>query len=116
MCREEARGAYLRKNSFFWLYVNFAVEKSPQVRYNERAPEKRLATTGRGFLREQLKRLNRGEGTQDESGHGLGLRIVRDVARAHGGRVRFDNLPEGGGRCVIDGLHPTRRAGRKISS
>ena len=72
--------------------------------------------TGRGFLREQLKRLNRGEGTQDESGHGLGLRIVRDVARAHGGRVRFDNLPEGGGRCVIDGLHPTRRAGRKISS
>lgn len=75
-----------------------------------------VSDTGRGFLREQLKRLNRGEGTQDESGHGLGLRIVRDVARAHGGRVRFDNLPEGGGRCVIDGLHPTRRAGRKISS
>ena len=75
-----------------------------------------VSDTGRGFLREQLKRLNRGEGTQDESGHGLGLRIVRDVARAHGGRVRFDNLPEGGGCCVIDGLHPTRRAGRKISS
>ena len=75
-----------------------------------------VSDTGRGFLREQLKRLNRGEGTQDEGGHGLGLRIVRDVARAHGGRARFDNPPEGGGRCVIDGLHPTRRVGRKISS
>lgn len=73
-----------------------------------------VSDTGRGFSREQL--LNRGEGAQDEGGHGLGLRIVRDVARAHGGRARFDNTPEGGGRCVIDGLRPTRRAGRKISS
>ncbi len=75
-----------------------------------------VSDTGRGFSEEQLERLDRGERIQDESGHGLGLRIVRDVARAHGGRVRFDNLPEGGGRCVIDGLHPTRRVGRKISS
>ena len=75
-----------------------------------------VSDAGRGFSREQLRRLNRGEGAQDEGGHGLGLRIVRDVARAHGGRARFDNTPEGGGRCVIDGLHPTRRAGRKISS
>ena len=75
-----------------------------------------VSDTGRGFSEEQLERLGRGERMQDEGGHGLGLRIVRDVARAHGGRVRFDNLPEGGGRCVIDGLHPTRRVGRKISS
>lgn len=75
-----------------------------------------VSDAGRGFSREQLRRLNRGEGAQDEGEHGLGLRIVRDVARAHGGRARFDNTPEGGGRCVIDGLHPTRRAGRKISS
>lgn len=75
-----------------------------------------VSDTGRGFSEEQLERLDRGERIQDEGGHGLGLRIVRDVARAHGGRARFDNPPEGGGRCVIDGLHPTRRAGRKISS
>ena len=75
-----------------------------------------VSDTGRGFSEEQLERLDRGERIQDEGGHGLGLRIVRDVARAHGGRARFDNLPEGGGRCVIDGLHPTRRVGRKISS
>lgn len=75
-----------------------------------------VSDTGRGFSEEQLERLDRDERIQDEGGHGLGLRIVRDVARAHGGRVRFDNLPEGGGRCVIDGLHPTRRVGRKISS
>lgn len=75
-----------------------------------------VSDAGRGFSREQLRRLNRGEGAQDEGGHGLGLRIVRDVARAHGGRARFDNTPEGGGRCVIDGLRPARRAGRKISS
>lgn len=75
-----------------------------------------VSDTGRGFSEEQLERLDRGERMQDEGGHGLGLRIVRDVARAHGGRARFDNPPEGGGRCVIDGLHPTRRAGRKISS
>ena len=75
-----------------------------------------VSDTGRGFSEEQLERLDRGERIQDEGGHGLGLRIVRDVARVHGGRARFDNLPEGGGRCVIDGLHPTRRVGRKISS
>lgn len=75
-----------------------------------------VSDTGRGFSEEQLERLGRGERIQDEGGHGLGLRIVRDVARAHGGRARFDNPPEGGGRCVIDGLHPTRRVGRKISS
>lgn len=75
-----------------------------------------VSDTGRGFSEEQLERLGRGERMQDEGGHGLGLRIVRDVARAHGGRARFDNTPEGGGRCVIYGLHPTRRVGRKISS
>lgn len=75
-----------------------------------------VSDTGRGFSEEQLERLDRGERIQDEGGHGLGLRIVRDVARAHGGRARFDNPPEGGGRCVIDGLHPTRRVGWKISS
>ena len=75
-----------------------------------------VSDTGRGFSEEQLERLGRGERMQDEGGHGLGLRIVRDVARAHGGRARFDNPPEGGGRCVIDGLHPTRRVGWKISS
>ena len=75
-----------------------------------------VSDTGSGFAQGQLKRLERSEGTLDEGGHGLGLRIVRDVAQAHGGRARFDNMPERGGRCVIDGLHPTRRADRKIFS
>ena len=71
-----------------------------------------VSDTGRGFTKEQLARLNAGIGQPDEGGHGLGLRIVRGVAEAHGGHARFANAPGGGSRCTVSGLGPLRR-GRK---
>lgn len=38
---------------------------------------------------------------QDSGGSGLGLTIVRDIARAHGGDVRLDVSPLGGLRAVV---------------
>jgi signal transduction histidine kinase len=34
-------------------------------------------------------------------GFGLGLSLVRQIARAHGGDARYESLPEGGGRFVV---------------
>jgi two-component system osmolarity sensor histidine kinase EnvZ len=37
----------------------------------------------------------------NEGGAGLGLSIVRDAVRSHGGRVRLDQAPQGGLRVII---------------
>ncbi|MEU7327527.1 sensor histidine kinase [Streptomyces parvus] len=43
------------------------------------------------------------------TGIGLGLALVREIAQAHDGAVRVEEVPEGGARFVIDlpALHPT---------
>lgn len=38
---------------------------------------------------------------QNKSGVGLGLAVVRDVARSHGGEIRLDRAPQGGLRAMI---------------
>ncbi|WP_347817927.1 sensor histidine kinase N-terminal domain-containing protein [uncultured Planktomarina sp.] len=61
---------------------------------------------GRGFaganLSDHLQRFKRGTNVHDIVGSGLGLTIVDEVARAHGGRVEITNHTdlEGGGACV----------------
>ena len=35
------------------------------------------------------------------SGFGLGLSLVRQIARAHGGEARYEALAEGGSRFVV---------------
>ncbi len=55
---------------------------------------------GPGVPPEQLKRLfepfYRGDRSRSSQGHGLGLMIVAQVARLHGGKVSARNHPEGG--------------------
>ncbi len=45
-------------------------------------------------------RLDEARG-QNVSGVGLGLSVVRDVARSHGGEVKLDTAPQGGLRAVL---------------
>ena len=65
-----------------------------------------FADQGRGFaganLGDHLQRFKRGTNVNDIVGSGLGLTIVDEVARAHGGRVEIDNNTDtkGGGACV----------------
>ena len=59
---------------------------------------------GRGFAADDLTRLplrfTRGENVGDVVGSGLGLTIVADVARAHGGALEIAQNEKGGGACV----------------
>ncbi|MFZ8366159.1 ATP-binding protein, partial [Staphylococcus aureus] len=87
------------------------------VRYGERA---RLAWAlhdgkvdvtveddGRGFDLARAEALFapfvRGEASRsrETGGTGLGLAIVRSIAEAHGGEVRLENRPGGGGRVRV---------------
>jgi len=58
-------------------------------------PEDKRADVFRPFHRLDEAR------NQDSGGSGLGLTIVRDIARAHGGEVRLDVSPLGGLRAVV---------------
>ncbi|WP_300033710.1 sensor histidine kinase [uncultured Roseobacter sp.] len=59
---------------------------------------------GRGFEAADIARLpdrfSRGTNVGDVVGSGLGLTIVTDVARAHGGSLEIATDPKGGGACV----------------
>ncbi|WP_295311591.1 sensor histidine kinase [Roseobacter sp.] len=59
---------------------------------------------GRGFAAADITRLpdrfSRGSNVSDVVGSGLGLTIVADVARAHGGSLEIADNPEGAGACV----------------
>ncbi len=55
---------------------------------------------GAGFPLAQLRQLH-GKAAATTFGHGLGLTIVRQVAAAHHGRIRFSNSPSGGACCTV---------------
>ena len=46
------------------------------------------------------ERFVRGDNVADTVGSGLGLTIVEEVVRAHGGTLSFENNPNGVGACV----------------
>lgn len=56
---------------------------------------------GDGIPDEHLPRLFDAFFTTKPQGNGLGLAIVQRVVRAHHGRIRAENLPQGGARIVI---------------
>ncbi|TEB05691.1 putative sensor histidine kinase TcrY [Pelotomaculum schinkii] len=60
-----------------------------------------VSDNGAGFPQEILENLNHPEGSAGLQNHGLGLTIVRQIIRAHGGTTQFHNLPEGGCTVVL---------------
>ena len=62
-----------------------------------------LEDDGPGFTQEQLQRLANAETPSGYSsdGFGLGLSIVRDIARAHNGQLQIDQSPMGGARIRV---------------
>lgn len=60
-----------------------------------------VSDNGVGFTHESLNKLNLATGSAELKNHGLGLTIVRQIVKAHGGTSEFRNLPEGGCRITL---------------
>lgn len=60
-----------------------------------------VSDNGVGFTPESLNKLNLAAGSAALENHGLGLTIVRQIVKAHGGTSEFRNLPEGGCRITL---------------
>ncbi|WHH56919.1 HAMP domain-containing sensor histidine kinase [Petroclostridium sp. X23] len=58
-----------------------------------------VSDNGVGFTHKMLNNLNHPISSVRLENHGLGLTIVRQIIKAHGGTTEFRNLPEGG--CII---------------
>ena len=89
-------------------YIAISVRADP-------APEIAVADHGPGVPRKDrdkvLERFRRGAVGEDTLGSGLGLSIVRQVMRAHRGRVRLeDNGPQG--LCARLVFPPLRKQGK----
>lgn len=63
-----------------------------------------VSDNGNGFPQEVLKSLEYPEVPTELQNHGLGLTIVRQIAKAHGGTTTFFNMPKGG--CSAEILLP----------
>lgn len=60
-----------------------------------------VSDNGTGFTQEMLENLNNPKNSVELQNHGLGLTIVRQIIKAHGGTTEFRNLPEGGCTVVL---------------
>ncbi|MDO0825848.1 sensor histidine kinase [Desulfosporosinus nitroreducens] len=60
-----------------------------------------VSDSGVGFTQEMLDELNHPKSSAQLENHGLGLTIVRQIIKAHGGTTEFRNLPEGGCTVVL---------------
>jgi signal transduction histidine kinase len=58
-----------------------------------------VSDNGVGFPPDRLSRLNHPQNAAELQNHGLGLTIVRQIVKAHGGTAEFRNLPAGG--CLV---------------
>ncbi|MDD2497122.1 MAG: HAMP domain-containing sensor histidine kinase [Desulfitobacteriaceae bacterium] len=58
-----------------------------------------VSDNGTGFAHDILENLNNPQGSGELQSHGLGLTIVRQIIKAHGGTTEFQNLPGGG--CTV---------------
>ncbi len=62
------------------------------------APIVEVVDTGKGFPEDLIDRLTEPYVTTRTKGTGLGLAIVRKIMDDHGGKLRLENLPQGGAR------------------
>ena len=60
-----------------------------------------IQDSGPGFDLSQKNKYVEPFYTTKDHGTGLGLAIANNIIKTHGGRIDFDNAPEGGGRVVI---------------
>lgn len=61
----------------------------------------RVTDDGKGFSAETLELLRSEKPSEELHSHGLGLTIVRQIVRLHGGTIQFTNLPGRGCQCTI---------------
>jgi two-component system, OmpR family, sensor kinase len=69
------------------------------------------------FLNDAFARFTRADRARTSGGAGLGLAIVRSIARAHGGEACASNAAGGGGvvrMSIPDSLEPAPRSARKL--
>ena len=60
-----------------------------------------VSDNGAGFPQAILENLNHAQYFAGMQNHGLGLTIVRQIIKAHGGTTELHNLPEGGCEVII---------------
>lgn len=60
-----------------------------------------VSDNGVGFTPESLNKLRLEAGLAELENHGLGLTIVQQIVKAHGGTSEFRNLPEGGCKITL---------------
>lgn len=109
----EAEGAKVRGDAelikrLFENLLNNAVQHNPdgchiyvEFGENSHAYMITIADNGKGMTMEQLRRFQR---LKKESGlpeHGLGLRLVRQIAKMHHWKLRFSQMNEHGVKCEI---------------
>jgi len=78
--------------------ISISVSQSP-------SPNVEICDQGQGFASDEIgdlaKRFKRGANVAGIVGSGLGLTIVEDVARAHGGKLTLKNRPQGGACATL---------------
>ncbi len=81
------------------IYINDS-DSALTLCFEDEGPGIPEAQLGRIF--EPYYRLGAGQGTDDQSGYGLGLGIARNIAHAHGGELTIENRAQGGLRVSLN--------------
>jgi two-component system sensor histidine kinase HydH len=78
------------------------------IGHDERGQHIRITDNGPGISEEVLSSLFVRRRTTKESGHGLGLLIIKQLVEAHGGQVSISSEPAQGTEVVITLPYPER--------